>query len=250
MNMMKCVPAITVGCLCFVAIEPVFSLENDKTPDARGLMLKAQAAVRAVKTVKYDIVIESKGWLAPYVPALTGNVMIGPTAEYDVGRYVAHVTMGASDSDEKTKLSIGCDGDQYYLVDTKSKMVYQDMDAAVLGSAGSGARRAIVQAFTSDEPFANELKSDHMEYAGTETVGHEKCHVVKIKGEDGRETAVSISIRDYIPRMHQTTIKNPAGEVGAFKIVVSNIEVNPKFPKDAFKVKVPAGFTKTDDFAP
>ena len=64
------------------------------------------------------------------------------------------------------------------------------------------------------------------------------------------ESIWSFSKKDFLPRRRLRTIKNRKGEMGTITHTVTRIETDPKLEKGALKLKLPAGFKKTDDFAP
>jgi outer membrane lipoprotein-sorting protein len=56
--------------------------------------------------------------------------------------------------------------------------------------------------------------------------------------------------KDFLPRRVERTFPTQGGEMGGRQTTLSDLVVNPALEKDAFKLKLPEGFTKTDDFAP
>ena len=125
----------------------------------------------------------------------------------------------------------------------------EDIDPAVMGRNARLIQGLIVRAFVSEEPFADELKSE-VELKGAESVGGEDCYQVSVKSEGQGESVWFISKRDFLPRRRDRVLVNPAGEKATREVVLSNLVVNAPPAGEPFKAVVPEGFKKTDDFAP
>ena len=64
-----------------------------------------------------------------------------------------------------------------------------------------------------------------------------------------QESVWFVSTKDYLPRRRDSIFIRD-GERQGTQIVLTSLEVDPKFTKSPFKLELPEGFTKTDDFAP
>ena len=73
--------------------------------------------------------------------------------------------------------------------------------------------------------------------------------LVKFKG--GNEADWYFSKKDSLPRrVDRYQPSESGGERTALILTLSQVTPNPSFVQDPFKVVVPEGFKKTDDFAP
>ncbi|MCH7551578.1 MAG: hypothetical protein IIA35_07770, partial [Proteobacteria bacterium] len=126
-------------------------------------------------------------------------------SKYDVPRFRCDVEItppAKPDAEEKPKtqrLTAGSDGDNYYLIDSDKKIVYVDMDPAVLGTNGGGIQRLLMRVLVDKEPFADELKADTIEKRDDAKVGSVPCYNIYVKSDDG-EANWFISKSDLLPR--------------------------------------------------
>ncbi|MGD2111055.1 MAG: DUF2092 domain-containing protein, partial [Phycisphaerae bacterium] len=156
-------------------------------------------------------------------------------------------------SEELIEVTAGSDGDVYFLVDPKTKMAHEDMDVAVLGTNARNIQRPVMGEFADAKPFHDILEPDGdaptIELKGTTKIADHDCYEVLVKGKSPPEFQWFISKTDFLPRKVVRTYEQE-GEKGTTELAISDLKINPKLDKDAFKVDVPPGFTKTDEFAP
>lgn len=217
--------------------------------DGKAVLTKMQDAARAAKTIKYEAEYLPEGWLTAFVPTLRGTAVVGKQSEHKVERFFADVVLKSGNSDEEIKLSAGCDGDQYFLVDARTSKAHQDMDPAVLGRQGRNIRRVVLGDLGAADPFADELKAESIELKETTTLDGHECHVVECVQSKDRKTTWYISGKDWMPRKMVRTIVNDKGETGTITFTLSKLTVDPRLDADPFKLQLPAGYTKTDEFA-
>jgi hypothetical protein len=132
-------------------------------------------------------------------------------------------------------------------------MAHEDMDEAVLGSQARNIQRALMREFGAPEPFKTALEAESIELKGMAKVGEEECYEVNIKTDNPPELLWYISRKDFLPRKVVRIYPNqqdPEGEKGTTELAIFDLKVNPQLGSDPFKLLVPAGFTKTDEFAP
>jgi len=219
--------------------------------DPVEILKKADAACKAVAFIQYTSSVKGEGAGEKFFPNASGTVVVkgrnkdGP-AQY---RYEAKVQRpGSSDVSE---ITVGSDGKTYYLIDAKEKKVYEDVDPAVVGTAGRGARALGMAEYVHPEPFSDEINGKKQELKGTTKVGDEDCYEVNVEyGQAGVEATWFFSKKDFLPRRVDRRFQTPTGEKGGTQLIVTKLTVDPKIEKDPFKLVVPEGFTKIDDFAP
>ncbi len=162
--------------------------------------------------------------------------------------------MKKPDWDAPQSFTAGCDGNEYYLIDAKTKTAHHDMDPVVLGANSRDIQRVSMREFTAEEPFKDELAAKDISLTNTKTIDGEMCYEVEIKTEGGRQKAVVwwISTKDFLPRgvkrVHAP--RSGDGEDGSTQLMIRNVIATKKTKPEVFKLKVPAGYTKTDEFAP
>ncbi len=229
--------------------------EKNVSPEAMKILEQSVEAVKKVNFARYNGEFTSTAWIRQWVPDVKGKAAIGEVSKYDVPRFRCDVEMtppAKPDAEEKPKmqrLTAGSDGDSYYLIDSDEKIMYVDMDPAVLGSNGGGIQRLLMGVLVDKEPYADELKADTIEKRDDAKVGSVPCYHIYTKSDDG-EANWFISKSDLLPRRVERIYKNGKDEVGTIDLTISDLEYSSKMDLKPFRVIVPDGFKKTDDFAP
>lgn len=222
--------------------------------DPVEILRRSASALKAAMTVRYDAVFMGTGWIKQHVPHISGKAFVGPTAEYDVPRFLSELEIRDNDSEEVSRFTIGCNGDEYFLIDPKTKSVHRDMDPIVMGTNSRNLQRLVVKEFSAKEPLKDELGAKETTLDGSTTIGGEPCYEVRVTLEDGSPKAVvwSISKKDYLPRrVIRIYAGRPEGaDDGTTDITMTNLVASPNFAEGQFALSLPAGFTETDDIAP
>jgi len=219
--------------------------------DPVEILKKADAASKAVAFIQYAASVKGEGSAASRVPIVSGTVVLkgwnnGAPAQY---RYEAKVER--PDSSEVNEVTVGSDGKTYYLINSKEKKVYEDIDPAVVGTSGRGVRALTMGEYVHPEPFSDEIKGQKQELKGSAKVGDEDCYEIHVTYTNaGQEADWFFSKKDFLPRRVDRFFQSPTGEKGSTQLIVTKLTVDPKLDKDPFKLIVPEGFTKIDDFAP
>jgi len=224
-----------------------------KTPlDARGVLDKTEAVLKQIKTIEYRFVQRGHKDAADTPPKMEGRVVLaGPAKNMWVEKFRLDVKIRKPGELEAENLTAGSDGDTVYLVDEKQKKVHADMDPAVLGSRMFTILEAVISNFVNPDPFEYEKKAEAIELKEPVEIGDEPCHVLRFRlGGGTNEIVWFVAQRDMLPRRIDWVFQAPGGEAMGASTVLSEIRVNPTFSSDPFKLAVPAGFTKTDEFAP
>ena len=139
----------------------------------------------------------------------------------------------------------------FYLVDKAAKKAYEDIDPAVIGTRGRVIPAIAMVEFVHPTPFSDEINGRSQELKGITKVGDEECfeiHVVYAAGN--QESHWFFSTKDYLPRRRDSIFTGQDGQRQGRQVILTSLEVDPKFEKSPFKLVLPEGFTKTDDFAP
>jgi len=218
--------------------------------DPKEILKKSEAALQKVKFVRYDGKYKGIGWATEHVPSIEGSVMLGEPSEYDIDRFRCEIKLTPVKSDKTIELTAGSDGDVFYLLDPAVKTVYADMDVAVLGTHSRDLQRILMRPFVAKDPLADELKAEQVALEGTVDVAGEACYEVHVTTSETQEIVWFISTKDWLPRRVDRHYKNPKGEIGTTQLVLSDVAAELTFTPVPFKLKVPEGFTKTDEFAP
>jgi hypothetical protein len=218
--------------------------------DPKEVLRKSQEALKAATVVSYRAEYKPEGWVTEFVPKVDGTATVGKQTSQAVDRFYTEVKFAKPGTEDVKQYTAGCDGNEYYLVDAAGKTVYQDLDPAVLGSQSRHIRRLVLTEFGEAEPFAEAFKKGELELKGTSKVGEEECYEVVIKGLNPPTMVWWISTKDFLPRQVKRVLMRE-GKEGSTLLTLDRLKLA-KYEKDKepFKLEVPAGYTKTGDFAP
>lgn len=246
-------PRLKVALL--IAAFPLLVLAEDPpkkdgpTAEAMEFAKKTADALVAAKTVTYKATYTPAGWIAKEVPSVEGTATVGDQSKQKVDVFVVNVKIRKDGSEEVTELSAGSDGNEYFMIDPKSKTCYKDMDPAVLGANTRNVQRIVLRDFGLPEPLSGVMKGGEIELRGEVKVGNEDCRELYMKSRDTGTAIWAVSKKDYLPRKVTRIIKNDQGEA-TIELLISDLVVNPQFIRNPFEMICPEGFKKTDEFAP
>jgi len=219
--------------------------------DAVEILKKADAACKAVDFIQYTANVKGEGAAEKFVPKASGTAVLKDWGKNGPAQYRFEAKIEKPGSSDVAEVTVGSDGKTYFLIDAKEKKVYEDVDPTVVGTAGRGAGMLTMAEFVHPEPFSDEIKGFKQELKDSAKIGDEDCYQVHVTYTDGgQEAAWYFSKKDFLPRRVDRFRKMPTGETGSTSLVVTKLTVDPKIDKDPFKLVVPEGFTKIDDFAP
>lgn len=219
--------------------------------DGMEILRKADAAVKKIKLVQYKATARGLGADEGRSPTTEGTAALSGWENRGPAKYRYEVKVKQPASDEVAEYTAGCDGDITYLIDPAKKIAYADIDPAVLGSSARMVRAISVGKLVDPDGFADELKAEKIELAGSTKIDDVECFELHIT-YDGRggEGTFAIAKTDFLPRRIVRYFQRPDGEKRGREVVLSEVKINPNIDKDPFTLTVPEGFTKTDDFAP
>ena len=221
--------------------------------DPLEILKKVDAAAKAVKAVKYDVTFESSG-TNPRNPRteLKGSVIMGgEMIDFVPEKILVEVEIKGGDSDEVRRFSAGSDGEVFYFVDHQARKAYEDIDPAVMGSGARYFQPAVMIEFLHPTPFSDEINGKTRELKGSKVVNGEDCYEIHVvyAADNAPKAIWHFSKKDFLPRGRIDEYSGPGGNV-VLKKVLAKLVVDPKLDEKTFKLKLPEGYTKTDDFAP
>lgn len=214
------------------------------------ILKKADAAAKAVKGAKYEVKFEGVGDDAAKVPMVEGAWLTVDFSDGRAKKYRIDAKVTAPGSKDVQKVTIGSDGENYYLLDHNAKKAYVDVDPNVIGRVGRALFQATLAELGHPKPFSDEIDGKVKELKGSKTINGEDCHEIFVTYANAPQDAIWwISKKDFLPRARQDIIKRGETTVSSMK-TIAKLEVDPKTAADAFKLVIPEGYEKTDDFAP
>jgi hypothetical protein len=263
----------TIACIVVLA-SAVCASDEKSAGDAKEVFSKSAKAIQDAKVISYTIKSQPEGWLEDFVPKSDGKIVLGKPAAHDVPRFTIEATLvkrkppeeGAEpaaegkEQDKKPPVTetvsykAGSDGNEYYLIDNKTKKAHHDMDPVVLGSDAQNITRLMLREFTEKEPYKAELAAEKATLEGTETLDGVECDKIVVEMPKGRphKSIWHIARSDHLPRRVQRFYagREPGQGESTTLTNLTDVKVDPKGAADPFKLVVPEGFTKTDEFAP
>lgn len=222
--------------------------------DAKEIFQKADDATKAVKAVKYEGASKGLGAGEARAPKVEGSILMAGRNNGQPEKFMFDVKVAPPGSSETRQVKVASDGENFYVLDLAEKKAYEDIDPAVMGRTGGAARALVMAEFVHPTPFTDEIKGKKHELKGVEEVGGEKCYHVVVEYDTPRPQTADwwFSVNDFLPRRVDRWFP-PQGESterGGTQIIITKLTADPKVDDASFKLAVPEGFTKVDDFAP
>lgn len=220
-------------------------------PDPVEILKKADEAAKSVKAVRYKVKFQGTGSIEAKTPKVEGSVLLSDFQNGQAKKRKIEAKGARPGSSDSFQVTIGGDGNVFYVIDPQTKTVHEDIDPQVVGSWRRLVGGLIMAEFGHLTPFQDEINGEKHEYQGSEKIGDEDCHKILVRYKGGQQEAVwYFSKKDGLPRRSDRTQMGPDGQGGSTQQIVTNLEVDPKVEDSAFKITVPEGFKKSDDFAP
>jgi len=222
-----------------------------KMTDPVEILKKADTAAKEVKAVCHSTTFAPSGAAVGRQPEIQGkgcySGFVGMLPELFQFEFETKST-----GDQPTRsYTMGTDGEEFYLVDHNQKKAYVDLDPQVMGRAGQMGRGVAMIEFVHNTPFSDEINGKSHKLLGIEKVGDEPCYKIEVEYNNAAQTAVwYFSINDLLPRRVDRTMRQGEGPTFGTSQVVTNLKILKSLDADKFKLKLPEGYEKTDDFAP
>lgn len=224
-----------------------------KLTDPVEILKKADEVCKPVKSLKYTASRAGLHADAEKTPKGTGTLISLPSVDKKPAMFKVQIKWTKPGETDVNEITAGCDGDNFYVMDHKTKKVYVDVDPAVFGGFRGPIQGLRMAEFGHESPFGDEINGKVKELIGVEKVGEEECYHIHVEysgSNDGLHTDWWISTKDFYPRRADRVQPNRSGEKGGGTMSLTGLEVNPKADPKDFALVVPEGYTKVEDFAP
>ncbi len=218
--------------------------------DPKAIVQRSVEALAKVEVVSYDLLYIPTGWITAFFPAVSGPVIVGKDTPDKAQRFHCKLTVKPSNSEEVREVTAGADGNDFYLIDPKTRTVHADMDQGVFGKEVWVIMFAVMREYAIPNPFEDSLKAGTFKLEESKSVDGVDCYAVRIKPPSEPEAVWYFGKKDFLPRRATYEADNGKGEVGTTDMTLTKLTVNPKFVRNPFELIVPEGFKKTDEFAP
>ncbi|MCP3962961.1 MAG: PQQ-binding-like beta-propeller repeat protein [bacterium] len=224
---------------------------GEKDSEAVAILKKVDAAVKAVKGIRFEGYTKPTGVALNFrSPAEGGGVMYGWNGQGPETFY-GHVKTTRQGSGEPLELTGGSDSETYFLIDHGAKKAYEDMDPGVMGTSGQALASLGMREFVHPTPFDDEINAQSVELQGKEEVAGVECYKIHVDyGRGGQMSTWFFSTEDMLPRRRVQHFAIPDQGEGSFEITLTKLEVDPEVTPETYRMKLPEGYEKVDDFAP
>lgn len=226
---------------------PVKTLAGDAAqPDATTILKRAEAACRALTSIRYSVRTERPGATGAQRNLIDGTVLVrGWKGEHpERFRYEMRVYPKI---DAPKDIILGYDGEVYYAIDPQAKTVTAGPTPDGFGSLGLHWKRFGVDEFVRPRPFEDEIIARQAEYRGVLMLGDEECESVFVRYASAEQEAVwYFSKKDFLPRRVDRKLRSRDGATLDHQWVITNLKLDAHAGDEAFKLKVPEGFTRRD----
>ncbi len=217
--------------------------------EATKILRAADAATKAVSAVRYQVTAEAPASRTARMK-ITGDVAISGGDENGFEKFRMELQLHGPEG-EPRKLTLGGNGDEFWLIDESARTVHKDIDATVLGRTGRLVFLAGMREFTHPQPFSDEINAKEKKLLGKKTIGGEECHEVFVDyGRGGQQATWYFSTRDSLPRAVKRMVAGDEGQAQASETSIERLQVAPDFDAGLFKPVMPEGYTVTDEPAP
>lgn len=153
---------------------------SDMAAEAFAILGKADAAIKAVRSIRYRAHAYGTVWLAPRTAEVEGTAVI-------TGSHEIHFRLARFDTSVRfpflkvpQKLTYGADGTFYYLIDWDRKLAYEGIDRRATGHGGRAAPRIGLREFVPETPFRDEINGESVAWLAEQRIGKEPCYVVDV----------------------------------------------------------------------
>ncbi len=238
-------------CLALPAWAATEADEAAAKGEAHEILTKADAATKAVSSVRFQVSVEATGIAANFAPNAEGEGFMTGWSGGGPEKFYARVKVQRDGEEKPTELEGGGDGESYFLIDHGTKKAYEDMDPLVMGSNAQVLSGLGMAEFVHPTPFDDELGAEVAEIQGIEKIGDEECYKIYVEYSGGRgKSTWFFSKNDYLPRGRIRYFAIPDRGEGEIAIKLSKVEVDPEMKTSWFKLELPEGYEQVDDFAP
>lgn len=235
-------PVVSVGLSCLSVWACTSAADNPApTPDPNALMAQAEAALKAVKAVRYSASGEPEGVLATRYERMSGTVTMVAAPGGFAPKLRVEVQTTPVGKSEAQRLEVVFDGREIAVADHGPRHYVRNPAPIGLNLLGR-VLPVIVREFVVDDPFGGDLTPKSMSYIGFEKVAGVACDVVETVLKDSSRVQWALGREDHLPRRVKRILNAPGGLV-ALTTTITRLDVNPTVEDSAFQLARPDGFS-------
>jgi outer membrane lipoprotein-sorting protein len=232
--------------LVVLALVTSGAAQETKKPDAKRILLDADAATRAVRAVSYDAEFHAEGSLSKSYPMVSAKVVARkPLPSIMPGLRIGNRSgpvrisgMFKSSNSVETPFEVITNGKEMFIIDPTRKTVHR-------GQVGFnrlhlwGVGRPLMIEFLVSNPFGDELKGRSAIHEGVEEAGGVSCDVIYVVYANKLESRWFFGREDHLPRRVERV--NPDGNL---VLTISNLNTKPSLDPATFRPDYPDEYTE------
>ncbi len=213
--------------------------------DPIELLRKASDAVKA-EVIQYNTTVQPFGYPLPRSPRMEGTVLMSGWRKDGPAKFKYDITFVYGEASGGEQITIGSDGETYYLLEHGKKKVHEGRDHSVFGAYTGAMRSFPVVELVKRPPLENELVSGTVELQGSTRVGNEDCREIKItyRGRQGTEALWYFSKKTFLLRRVDIATQKSSEVREGRQVMLADMVLNPKFDSDPFNLQIPPGYEK------
>ncbi len=230
---------------------PADSNKSELT-DPLEILNKANVATGSLKSAEYQITIRGTGEIANRVGQFDAKVLVAGHKGIAPAKYVTEVEFILPGSSVRQKVSGGTNGSEWFVIHHDTKTAYVDVDPEVMGSSEQVLKAPLMVELSIPEPFKDEIAGKSQTLKGTASVEGVECYELHVvyKAENAPEALWCFSKKDFLPRKRVDIYTLPNSHKATVERTIKSLTANPKLDESAFKLRLPKGYKKVNDFAP
>ena len=224
-------------------------LPKGELTDPTEILKVVDRVMKAVHTVRYEVTGEGRDAYRPYMPPGTAVITAMGFSQGTPEKFIVDLNYDDPRSGAPLHITAGSDGDRYYLIDHQSRSVHADFDFSIIGRYMQTIYVRIMMEFHLEEPFEQELACEKKTLLGTKIVEGEPCYEIQLvfTGERASESTWCFSKNDFLPRSRVDMFVLGNGQKGGMTRTFRHIFVEPELEPEAFGIRIPEGYSRTDD---
>ena len=220
--------------------------------EAVEILKRAAVAMKGIAAVRYEARIEPGGIGETFWPRAEGSAILAGWSDFlrRPARFWIHIDTVRKGSEEVVPVTMGGDGDSFFVIDHGTRRGYEDMDPGVLGAHQQTLSRFEMTEFVLEDPYRDEIEANGVELVGVESFEGEDCYKIRVQYSAGRgEATWLLAVEDVLPRYRKQSFSIPQGE-GSLAITFTDLKIDPRIEPGLFKMTLPVGYQQINDFAP
>ena len=237
-------PMVLIGSIAMLS-----QAHGEDMTDPIDILKKADAAAQSIQFVRYETEFHGVGNSQAQTPRIKGKFLTMGIQNNRPEKFKADLEVNMTESEKTKRLTVGGNGEEFYVLDHDNKKAYVDIDPAVTGSAGRALFFAMVPEYGHKTPFSDEINGKKQELRGACEVSGEAGYEVYVAYASGAQEAVwCFSKKTFLPRRRLDTFTLRTGETRSRLRTITKLEVLDRVDDAAFNVVVPEGYERIDDF--